>query len=336
VVWSTVLSPLVAATDYHIVVRATDADGGVSNRVGTFRTTTPAVDPDLGVASPDGDSGCSAQCITKAWLTPDPSSFDMDLEVTSHTLARYEAYVSTDPPGEDPEGNPVFPGAAPTTTNFAYEQEWTTTLGPLEPATTYHVIVKATDGMFRSSYQVGSFETRAGANQLLVTFHRVRVHHDGDKGANRGELRFAFAVDATHVRTTGEEKISSGSTVNVSDGDRSPGVSTAVPFDPSPSAWLPNLRAVAFERDWDGLAEFCSVGDAPVDQGRHDGCDLKWDVASSGLIQAGGIDSLPSCPDLGVDAEEVANDRCLELESVGNGDDYPRFSVIVSLRAITV
>jgi hypothetical protein len=335
VVWSASLSPLVAATDYHIVVQATDAGGGVSNRVGTFRTGSPAVDPGLGEAAPGGDSGCSAQCITKAWLTPDPSSFDMSLEVTSHTLARFEAYVSTDAPSEDPDGHPVFPGAAPMATNFAYEKAWTTTLGPLEPATTYHVIVKATDRMFRSSYQVGSFETRPGADQLLLSFLEVRVHHDGDAGANRGELTFSFQVAGEHVATTAEDKIGSGTTVHLSDGDRWPGIGAEVDFDPSPSAWLPMLSAVAFERDADGLVETCVVGDDQIDPGSDDGCDMKWDVAQSGLIQAGGLDELAACRDLGVDAEEVADQRCLELESVGNGDDYPRFSVIVSVEPIT-
>lgn len=334
VVWSTVLSPLPPATDHHIIVRATDADGGTSSRVGTFRTVTPAVDPGLDEAAPGPDSGCSTQCITKAWLTPDPESFDMELEVTSHTLARFEATVSTDEPTFDEDDRPSFPGVAPTATNFAYETSWTTHLGPLEPATTYHVIVKATDGLFRSSYQVGSFETREGPDRLLVSFHRVEVHEDGDRGANRGELRFAFSIGGDLVASTGERKIGSGSTVNLSDGNRMPGLDTSVAFDPSPSAWLPSLHAVAFERDWDGLFEFCSVGAAPLDQGHHDGCDLKWDVASSGLIQSGGLGSLPSCADLGIDAEEVSGHRCLRLESVGNGDDYPRFSVIVSLAPI--
>jgi hypothetical protein len=335
VVWSAALSPLAAATDYHIIVRATDADGGASNRVGTFRTVTPAVDPGLGEAAPGGDSGCSTQCITKAWLTPDPSSFDMDLEVTSHTLARFEAYVSTDAPGEDPDGHPSFPGATPMTTNFAYEKAWTTTLGPLEPATTYHVIVKATDGMFRSSYQVGSFETRVGANRLLVTFHEIRVHHDGDKGANRGELSFVFAIDGAYVRKAGEFKVGSGTTLNLSDGDRWPGIGTVVDLDPSPLAWLPMLGVAGYERDADGVNDFCSLGEVQSDPGSDEGCDVKWDVASSGLIQTGGLDSLPSCPDLGVDAEEVASAHCLELESVGNGDDYPRFTVIASVQPIT-
>jgi hypothetical protein len=325
--WTTVLAPLEPATDYHIIVKATDAEQGRSYRAGTFRTTTPIEGPD-GLAGAEG-GGCSVQCITKAWVTPGAPGFDSSLEVDTHTPATIEVFVSADAPSLDGDENPSFPGVAAIATSDGPTTDWDTTLPGLDMGATYHIIVRATDEDGNRSYRAGSFAT-SDAPKVVVTFHYLKVTHDGDSSwKNRGELRFGMEVDDVFVARTGEDKMHSGTTVHFDDGDGVPGIS----YLAEAGEFLPVARMDASERDWDGLSEFCSLGDGVPNEAGSDGsCDLKWNVADSGSIPTSSLGSLTDCSELGVDSE--TGNHCVKIETTSHGDDYPSFWAIVSFRTV--
>ncbi|MFN0027967.1 MAG: hypothetical protein ACKV2O_12440 [Acidimicrobiales bacterium] len=113
----------------------------------------------LGLSGGEGAGGCANQCITSALLTKNFTSPNLGLEVKTHTPATIAAFVSKQAPVADPKGNPSFPGKAPIATSGANAQQWTTSLAPLQPATKYYLILKATDTNARSSYRSTSFTT---------------------------------------------------------------------------------------------------------------------------------------------------------------------------------
>jgi hypothetical protein len=325
--WTTVLAPLDPATDYHIIVKATDADQGRSYRAGTFTTTTPVGGPD-GLAGGE-DAGCSVQCITKAWVTPGSPGQDSELEVETHTPATIDVFVSPDAPTLDGDENPSFPGVDAVATSNGSTTDWDTTLPGLEMGATYHIIVRATDDDGNRSYRSGSFTT-SDAPQVVVTFHYLKVTHDGDSSwKNRGELRFGMEVDDVFVARTGEDKLHSGTTVHFNDDDEVPGIS----YVAQAGDFLPVARMDATERDWDGLGEFCAMGYGVSNEAGSDGsCDVKWNVADTGSIPIASLGALTDCAELGVDSE--TGDHCVKIETTSHGDDYPNFWAIVSFKVL--
>jgi hypothetical protein len=324
--WTTLLEPLEPATKYHIIVEATDRDGNVARQSGSFTTITPAVDPDTQAI--DAGTGCATQCITKAWLTPDADSADVDLEVRTATPAAIAVYVSTEPP-TDQDGTPAFPGAQPMAdTGDERTTEWQTTLAPLEPGTTYHVIVEATDADGRSAVQAGHFETHGQTPGLLVTFHRIRVTYDGDKGINRGELYFTLGVDDTTVAFTRTKKIQSNTTIDLTDAEGNPGITHSVE---EIGEFLPSIGVAGFERD--GLTKFCpdaTVHRVQYEPGRMDDCNLVWNTAVSGILSADDLDSLQHCSGYGITGDDAVA-RCLFLQTEPHGN-HPRFNVVVAVK----
>lgn len=323
--WTAVLEPLAPSTRYHIIVAATDRDGNVARQSGSFTTISPAVDP--GTQAIDAGTGCATQCITKAWITPDSDSADVDLEVRTATPAAIEVYASTEPPTDD-RGTPTFPGAPPMAdTGGEGTTVWQTTLSPLEPSTSYHVIVEATDADGRSSFQAGRFETHHQTPGLRVTFHRIRVTYDGDKGINRGELRFGLGVGDTTVAFTSRKKIQSNPTINLTDAEGNPGLTHSVE---EVGEFLPSIRVAGFERD--GLARFCSNGAVyrvPSEPGRDDDCNYVWNTAVSGLLTPDGLASLEHCSAFGITGD-AAVAPCLFLQTEPHGN-HPRFNAVVSV-----
>jgi hypothetical protein len=113
------------------------------------------------MVAPGMHPGCSTQCISKALVTSVATSADVDLEVITTTPAKLQVAVGTSSPvilGEQwALLNPsVVEG------NDAFATTWTTRLGPLDPSTTYHILVRAEDGSGRRAWRLGSFTTTAG------------------------------------------------------------------------------------------------------------------------------------------------------------------------------
>ena len=283
--WITDLGPLEPATTYHVVLAATDEAGRTEYRTGSFTTITP-VEMDGGLASPDGPAGCAAQCITTALV--DPTHDGAGLHVETHTSSILDVWVSTGPTdtsGDEPTFGPDVDKAA--TTDGLDVTSWDATLPDLLADTTYHVIVRATDLTGGRSFRVGSFHTEHGP-QFLVRFRAVVVLGDGDDSElwNPGELSFAWGVDGVVLGTRGEEKISLNNIVALPDDL----TRTSFSFVDE-GGLMPVLMANAFERDPDGLNKFCALGEGlQSDPGRDDACDLKWNVASSGLTSTAVFD----------------------------------------------
>ena len=320
---TTVLQPLDPATEYHVIVSATDADGDVAHRWSSFTTITPATRPG-GFASPAGPAGCSVQCITSAVITPGPAEGTRHLAVISHTDARFQVFVGPDAPVADGDGGFDMPE----TTFWAnsgeqYSDSWDVVLDSLPPSTVLHVLVTAVDAQGRASYQAGQFQTPAAPlHGTLVMLHRVEVTYDGDAGINRGEVSFRWGFDDLVVGSWGERKVNDGDVI----------------APDSHNAWAlwgvgdfkPTVYVNTAERDADGLVEFCSAGTGVrTEPGHHDGCDLSYNVASTGIVSDVTIAAMPRCNDLGIDTVGPEA-RCTWIEStVGDGYDT-EFRALVS------
>jgi hypothetical protein len=120
---------------------------------------TPPPVPTVGGLVGNGPSGCAAQCITRAWLTTKPGSPDVSLEVATNTSAVIAALVDPEPPKFSTGGDPFFTSPDVHTTSDGHHKQWTTTLAPLQPGTTYHIIVAAKDHAGGVSYRTGTFTT---------------------------------------------------------------------------------------------------------------------------------------------------------------------------------
>lgn len=314
------LAPLSAATKYHVIVKATDANDKSSYRTGSFTTIDPVKPGNL--AEPGGPSGCATQCITTALVSAGGDHTVKHLKVVTHTAARMQVRASTAAP-KYTNGAPGFEKSDVwVNSGLEYKTSWDTDLTGLAGSTKYHVIVQATDNKDRTSYRVGQFQTPAPPMKK-VSYAPAAVHivYDGDKGINRGEVSFAFIVDGQLVSTRGEHKQSDGDTIHY--GKTAHVVAGVV--DMVPTAYL-----VGFERDADGLVEFCSMGPDQTTPGHDGSCDLQWNVADTGLTSLAALEGLPSCTSLGA-AEQWAGDRCMSLTSTDAGG--VRFTALVAVGA---
>jgi hypothetical protein len=329
--WTTTLAPLEPDTSYHIVVRAEDAYGGVSTEAGGFRTAKPV----SGYAS-DGPTGCAAHCVTKAVLNPVPGSADVELVVETLLPARMRVSVDEASPQTGDAGQPYFPGVAPAAESGAgHRTEWTTTL-ELAHATTYHVILQATDEDGGSQFLTAKLTTQpepvaSHQNRVLVTFHKIHVSDDADDTfLNRtGELTFRFAV-AGQWRPqldTGQRKVRSPEWVGLGDGDRAPGRSVLLEHAPD----VLTIRVQGQEKDG-YYPGFCSAGTNffPETSGNRKipHCfDLEWNTAEGSIDlhpDAVADPALPPCYGFG----DITGDICALLRATG---DDPRFDVYVTV-----
>ena len=94
--------------------------------------------------------GCANQCIVKAWLTPNASTPNLGLEVKTHTPATIRMWVAK----QAPNGLAVPDAASP-----AGATAWATSVSPLQPATKYFLLLKATDSNGKTSTRSTSFTT---------------------------------------------------------------------------------------------------------------------------------------------------------------------------------
>lgn len=325
--WTASLTGLQPTTKYFIIVRATDADGDVAYRSGSFRTITPYEAPAGGFALGGTEPGCSAQCITKATVTPGDGLAPARLTVRTHTPAQVQLMLSTDAPTMV-DGVPTFAQKDVWLTNgLDYVEAWDSDVSSLHPATTYHGIVVARDANGHRSFATGTVTT--DGVDVEITIHTVHVTQDGDSGKhNRGELSFAWGVGEHTVGIRGEHKMHPGDSIGF------PGHDTYLVHD---ADRLPTVYVSGSERDADGLIELCTGGTgANTSPGGSGSCDTKWNVAASAPVHVGGLGglgSLQECSSYGIDG--AAADRpCQRLVSQDMSDDYAEFWVVVSYRII--
>jgi hypothetical protein len=313
--WSTVLTPLKPETRYHIVLAAQDAQGGSSFHAGTFKT--PKVINQIAGNEP---GGCSTGCVRSAQLKPRLGSPDVDIEVRTHVPTKLQVLAN---------------GAAIAGTDGAFVTEWDSVLA-LEPATRYDIVLKATDDQGRTRQHTAVVNTpqppASHLDRVLVTFHSVLVHHDGDNTVfNRtGELSFRFEVNGQRMLEldTGERKVRSPERVSLDDGDRDAGRSLIIENAPD----VLSIRVQAQERDsYAGPTDFCASGSPmfPETSGRAvvGSCmELEWNTAEGAIELAtppGG--ALPPCYGF---PEGVRGDMCVAL---GTSGEDPAFDVYITI-----
>lgn len=327
--WTTPLAPLTAATDYHIIVEATDEHGKRAYQVGEFRTITPVPQPG-GLAPTGHHGGCAAGCVTKALINQPSGSEDPTIEIVTNVPARVKIWVSEQAPATDGNGTPQPAGTPAHSTGNNRITSWTPTLTGLRSNTTYHVVVEATDDQGARTLRAGQFHTLEEVVDVLVTFHQIHVIRDGDASSvNRGELRFRLGVNFVKVAETPERKIHSGTTLNLEGPGRSP-ISHLVT---GVSGNLPTVQVQGFERDNDLLREFCTMGTGILEAlwGHIPTCDLVYDTAGSGIVAVDDVDALPSCAGVG---NAPVGARCVWIETADRGDNFPHFKALVSFQIV--
>jgi hypothetical protein len=161
---------------------------------------------------------------------------------------------------------------------------------------------------------------------VQITLHKVHVTQDGDSGKHdRGELAFAWAVGDDLVGVRDMERMDPGTEIGFGE-HRTYTIHNA-------TGLLPTVRVAAFEYDGDGLVEFCSLGaGVPHQSGSNGNCDVKWNVAATGFLFAGGLGGLDDCGDQRPDG--TADEGCTILHSEDHNSDYPEFWAVATFRVI--
>jgi hypothetical protein len=199
---------------HDIRVRAVDSQGRANLRTGAFRTLRPQTIADgSGIGDLASDAGCAAQCIRTAGI--DAGLRAAKLTVNTNVPARLMITASRDEPLQTSLG-PSFARPEVDIRTTQMSTQWSGELHDLVASRRYNVIVRAIDANGRMSVRQGTFET--AKRQAIVTFERIRVHYDGDKGANRGELSFHAKVNGHWRLERGEDKVKSNSTVRFPNG----------------------------------------------------------------------------------------------------------------------
>ncbi len=318
--WKTSLTGLAPTTKYFIIVKATDGNGHSAYRHGSFRTITP-VQQDGGFAVGGDEPGCGAGCMTKATVTPGDGSDPAKVVVRTNIPATFELMLSRNK-WTTKDGHPHFDKKDVWhASGLEHTKAWDSEVNGLQPSTKYYGIITATDANGKRDYATGQLMT--DGVDVIITMHSVHVDGDGDTGwySNPGELSFVWGVDDQPVGYRGERKMHAGENISFAEHERTYTVHDA-------TGTLPTVKVNAFERDADGLAEFCSGGFGIFDEpGYNKKCDWKWNPAIGPAIQAGILAQLPDCSALGVDTDA---DGCLRIESEHQSDDYADIVAIVS------
>jgi hypothetical protein len=278
-------------TTYRIVVYATDAQGHVASRTGTFATLAVAAAIETGgTGGFSSGLGCSVQCIQKAvpvGIGPTAAVF----EVKTYTPARIRVLVGRDPAVQQVVGSSQSAGL---TTAF------TAGANPLDPGTRYYVSIQATDASGRTATAWGSFKTVE--RHVRVTLWKVKVISDGDKGRARGEMYFDYWAGGRWLGgENGFHKRSSGDTFTVrAQGTSRPGLTFLLPANGRD----PKLDIRAYAEECDGPARMknCALESHPGapsgggDLGDDDTATAGGLFSMSDLLTAG---ALP--PNFGMD-----------------------------------
>jgi hypothetical protein len=222
---------------YEVTFTATDAQGRTARRQTTFRTASLVTLGDGGPASFDSGAGCSAQCIRTA--TASAGGTTADITVDTNVPVKLKVQADRDAPGTI-GGTPIFGTPEAEAVTGRYLKRSTAALSGLKPGSRYHVIVRATDANGNFAVRQGVFQT--DERHAKVVFQRIHVLYDGDKGANRGELKFRVRAE-NHFKERHEKKIGSGKSVGAPGG--------AIVFDEAPEVLT--VGAQAIERDNEGI-----------------------------------------------------------------------------------
>jgi hypothetical protein len=299
----TVLIPgLEPEMTYRIVVNARDLAGKVQSRSGTFTTRAVKVavgQPDLGLS---GGLGCKADCLEQGALTSDGSvPGRARLTLLSSVPATFQVMlVAKTASGALLHQLGISTGSRKT--------EHAATLDGLLTGVTYAVTARATDAQGHTWLEQGTFRTRSA--QVVVTFHKIKVLNDADKGANRGEIAFDYLAGDVVAWGNGFHRIGSGDTVAAKrSGTSRPGVSIAQSADGRRTL---ELRVGGVECDWQRLSKCpreASETPWPTDFNAvaKTSFDLRTAFLSSGALPPGyGID-LPAGHDVYLTFETTSN-----------------------------
>lgn len=318
--WELSLAPLQPQTKYDLKLIVIDQDG--HSRVFTHQFTT--VDVINGLAG--NAQGCALQCITKGAVHKTGQFSTVQLQVETNSPARYDVWVSTSEPGT--VGNaPILPIEAKVYENANPSTSATFDVTGLQADTVYHVIARAEDG-WGIDHRVGTFRTDAAPPVAVsVTFERIRVTYDGDKGAlNKGELSFRWGFGGEAIGHRGEEKMHAGTNIVLSSHNSR---TFLLPAD----GWsLPWFGVSGAERDWDGKIEFCAAGLGVASAPFHSpDCDTKTNVARTGetFTESDLAGHLP-CSYWGFTGAQ-ADHTCVLLVTPDMGDDYAQFTALVRI-----
>jgi hypothetical protein len=228
---------------YRIVVSATDASGRTASRSGRFdtREVEPAVDP--GVGGLAAGLGCSAKCITKAapvQIGPTAALF----EVKTNTSARITVIVTL-----QGTGSIVGITTSPLTTSYTYAAS------PLNPGMRYDVVFRATDADGRTEQHQFTFKTVE--RKARVTFWKIKIIDDGDKGRSQGELAFGYWLGGgAVVDGEGFQRHGSGDVIQVhAPGSSRAGLTGVLPANGANPKL--DVRVQAMECDGHSIIRYC-------------------------------------------------------------------------------
>ena len=324
--FTTALSPLQAATKYHIIVKATDSNGNVSYRSGSFTTITPVDLPDQ-ILDPGPPVGCFVQCITSAvlGLTDDPT--EMAITVDTHTSAMLDLWVSTEPPLVLRDAPPTFGDGVDkaATTDGLDVTHWEAVIPGLAIDTDYHVILRARDLSGNDSYQVGTFHSAAGY-VITARFHAIHVVDDGD-GGDGGELTFRWG---TEDNPFGYAYVPASSGQAFLIGHEPDDVEVTIESD---GGLLPTFYVSADEFDDAEILEPCPDVGVHTYFGEYEDCGTTWNSAGSGLITPDAFESMQRCSDFEL-PDEWADEACTTIVSYDQDQvgfsGYPIFWAVVA------
>lgn len=239
-------------TLYAVGVKAVDSQGRANVRSSTFRTLRPQTIADgSGIGNLASGAGCAAQCIRTAQVEAGLRAARMT--VNTNVPARLMITAARDEPLQTSLGPSFVQPEVDIRTN-EMRTEWSGELLDLVASERYNVIIRAIDANGRMSVRQGTFET--AKRQAIVTFKRIRVSYDGDKGRNRGELAFHAKVNGYWRLSRGEDKVRSNSTVHFANGG-------TIGFTDL-TRWI-DIKVQAVERDSTGTC-YDSLGDGPFSQ----------------------------------------------------------------------
>jgi hypothetical protein len=236
-------------TLYAVGVKALDSQGRANVRSSTFRTLRPQTIADgSGIGDLASGAGCAAQCIRTAQVEAGLRAARMT--VNTNVPARLMITAARDEPLQTSLG-PSFAHPEVDIRTNQMRTQWSGELLDLVASEGYNVIIRAIDANGRMSVRQGTFET--AKRQAIVTFKRIRVYYDGDKGRNRGELAFHAKVNGYWRLERGEGKVRSNSTVHFPNGG-------SIGFTDL-TRWI-DIKVQAVERDSRGTC-FDYLGSGP-------------------------------------------------------------------------
>ena len=261
-----------------------------------------------------GAPGCSAACITSAQLTPGLGIADLGLDVETNTPATLSVHLFNQPPMFI-DGQPSAAGATPSATSDTLTTSWTTGLDTLQPDTTYHLVIEATDAEQRSHRVVHSFTTLAPQASSFTG-------NDAEPGCAAGCVTAAqlmatdsFDTVGLHVETHTPAKVVAQVGTGVTWDNGWPIVSGAITdatFNDFVTSWDATFVSLAPETDYivvvratddNGktdfrVGEFTTAAAPPIDvRVRFEKVLVRWDADSSPINRgelrfAWGIDDL--------------------------------------------